>query len=48
MTEDNIRSLLYREVIPRPALQQFDYKDIWPNNTPYNAAYNGLRIFSVR
>ena len=45
MTEDNIRSLLYREVIPRPALQQFDYKDIWPNNTPYNAAYNWLADF---
>ena len=45
MTEENIRSLLYREVIPRPALQQYEYKDIWPNNTPYNAAYNWLASF---
>ena len=45
MTEENIRSLLYREVIPRPELQQYDHKDIWPNNVPYNVAYNWLVAF---
>ena len=45
MTEENIRSLLYQEVIPRPELQQYDHKDIWPNNAPYNVVYNWLVAF---
>ena len=45
MSEENIRSLLYREVIPRPEPYPYDHKDIWPNNVPYNIVYNWLAAF---
>ncbi|MCD8153209.1 MAG: tubulin-like doman-containing protein, partial [Clostridiales bacterium] len=50
VTEQNIRSELYRLVAaPRPALDpgshSYGYGDVWPNNAPYNAAYNWLALF---
>ena len=48
MTEDNIRKSAVQRGYSETGTAAVDYKDIWPNNTPYNAAYNWLADFSVR
>ena len=48
MSEEHIRSALYKNVtVQRPLLEVKNYKyaDVWPNNAPYQAAYNWLAEF---